>query len=50
MVIDIDSYQKTIKEYDCQIMEFTEIANELNITLRQVVYEEQLDLKKCLSI
>ena len=34
MVIDIDSYQKTIKEYDRQIMEFTEIANELNITLQ----------------
>lgn len=34
IVIDIDSYQKTIKEYDRQIMEFTEIANELNITLQ----------------
>ena len=45
VVIDIDSYQKTIKEYDRQIYEFTDIANELNITLQK----DRLDIYNYLN-
>ena len=45
VVIDIDSYQKTIKEYDRQVYEFTDIANELNITLQK----DRLDIYNYLN-